>query len=152
MKKPRTFREYIRFQFIVYTLVPLVLLMVLFFGFFVFIKQATLQQKTSRANTLLTTTLAGEIERYWEFLYEIAGSQTVFDLYRGGHEASALYQQFYRFNNRRAIKSTLHLIDEQGDFLLSSRPLSENAQDFFKRFIFSRIQRNDPDIFTKPIP
>lgn len=147
MKKPRTFREYIRFQFIVYTLVPLVLLMVLFFGFFVFIKQTTLQQKNSRANTLLTTTLTGEMERYRTFLQEIVGSQKVFDLYRGGHEASALYQKFYRFNNNRDIKSRLHLIDEQGDFLLSSRPLSKNARDFFKRFIFYRIQRSGPEIF-----
>lgn len=147
MRKPKTFRENIRFLFIAYALVPLVLLMVLFLVFFVFSTQYSLQQKTSRSNGLVTAALATEMQAYQEFVGSFGQQPSVLAFYGNSSEKSAVYQQFYHFNNQRSIKSSLHLVNGQGQFLLSSRQLGKEAEDFFARFIFARIQRSAQPIF-----
>lgn len=146
-KNPGTFRENVRRQFLIYTFIPVILLMVVLMAFFIYISKNSIRKSTNQTAGYVAQLLDQELLEYQEFALSFADSLQVVNYMAKGGKTQAIFEEFYNFNKQRRIQSYFHLFDQQGDLLLSSGRLSEDAKRTLDLFILPRIIKYGEAIF-----
>ncbi|MCG8710513.1 histidine kinase [Brenneria sp. 4F2] len=143
------FKDSIRRMFLLYAFVPILLLFILFLVFTVVNAHVTLSQQTREAARSIRATLYQTYQAYeWE-MTRMSALPEVIEFTRTRRSGPRVFEQFYNFNNRQAVRSVMHLLNAQGEILASSANLSPESADDTLKAIARRMYRNGQSTLTE---
>lgn len=146
-KRTSTFQENIRYQFMLYTFIPIILLMLVMLSFFIYSSGDCIRKTTVRTAADVEQLLANEFQSYEEFALQMAASPQVIAYMAEQGRAQEIFQEFYNFNKGRLLQSDFHIYDEQGQLLLSSAALSKASEETLNLFVLPRIRKQEGKLF-----
>lgn len=146
MKKELTYRESIRHFFVLYALIPLVILMMIALVTIMVMPAELVKEKTKENIITLSDRVVSMQDDYEEFIYYLAGSDELYEFMETGKDLEAVNSIFYSYNNRNAVSSILHLMDPDGTVVYSSKKLKMRSEQYLRIAVIPRLERADGDI------
>ncbi|MPQ31269.1 sensor histidine kinase [Clostridium estertheticum] len=133
-KRNRNFKESIRYFFLKYTVISLILVYPLFFAFMVIILKINTINNTKQATNDISASLEHVYRNYYDEINKMSNSNTVINLINNRLHSNTIYDEFYKFNINQKVKSVFYIVDNDGIFLIStttaddeiSKPIVEN--------------------------
>lgn len=140
--KKRNFKETTKTLFLRYTIIPILVIMILFGFFTIFIFKIKIIYDTNNSANQIETkiievymTYAQEVERMSELPVVINNLNT-------NRKNHLVYEEFYNFNNRQDIKSVFHLVDNRNVLLASTTDSKSEVNEEIIRGIIPSINKN----------
>lgn len=148
-KAKRNFKESIRHVFLIYTFIPILILLLLFFVFTFFNSKVIISNKTKKAGNIVNSSLAQVYNSYYNEINEMAESEEVINFVSTHLYSEDVYEKFYDFNNSQKVKSVFHIIDTRGIFLASSVPSDAYINETICNDIIPRIAKKPEDTLSE---
>lgn len=118
--KKRNFQESTRRLFLLYTVIPFSVLIVLFYVFTIINARMSVDRKSVQATAAMVYAIDEVFQQYALETERMAESPAVETYVRTKLGSEKVYAEFYDFNNRQRVKSVFHLVSTEGVFLASS--------------------------------
>ncbi|MCB2340315.1 cache domain-containing sensor histidine kinase [Clostridium estertheticum] len=119
-KRNRNFKESIRYFFLKYTVISLILVYPLFFAFMVIILKINTINNTKQASNDISASLEQVYRNYYDEINKMSNSNTVINLINNRLHSNTIYDEFYKFNINQKVKSVFYIVDNDGIFLIST--------------------------------
>ncbi|CEG29141.1 sensor histidine kinase [Bacillus sp. B-jedd] len=144
--KKRNFKEATKSLFLQYTVIPISILIVLFFFFTIIIFKLILVHEANQAAGKIDKEISLVSKNYTEELKKITEHPAVMEYLEFHAQSNLVYEEFYSFNNKQKVRSIFHLADENGDVLLTSANLTSKAVNENIRSVIHRMAKNPKEI------
>jgi len=138
-KKKRNFQESTRHLFLLYTIIPFGILIVLFFAFTIVNAKLAVEKRSAQATEAMSESIEEVYRQYATEVRRMAASPAVVDYVRTRLGSEKVYAEFYEFNNRQKVKSVFHIVSPEGVFLASSAPPDALSSDLAFGNLIHRI-------------
>ncbi|CAH8706630.1 sensor histidine kinase [Paenibacillus thiaminolyticus] len=148
-KKIRNFKESTRHLFRLYTIIPFVILIVLFFIFTIINGRMNLTQKTTEAAQSISQSMAEVFQQYYEEINRMAASPAVMNYMTTHLGSEHVYSEFYEFNSHQKVKSIFHIVDTNGIFRASTESPDALYASFAFGNLINRIHQRPDDTLTE---
>jgi len=145
VKKNRNYKESIRYFFLKYAVIPVILAFALFFVFMIAALKINTINKTKQASYKISSSLEQVYKNYYSEIKKTSKSSAVINLINTRLHSNQVYDEFYKFNNSQKVKSTFYVIDINNIFLISTAASEADMGMFILRNIIYRIEEN-PDL------
>ena len=147
--KNRKFKEKIRYLFLRYAFIPILILYFLFLIFIIFTTKIRAVNDATRSGDLIGGIFSEVYDNYYNEIENMAKSQTVIDFVDTHLNSNLVYEEFYKFNNSQKVKSTFHIVDRDGLFLAYTTPSDPHNNDIILKEIIPSINKNPKEVLTE---
>ncbi|WP_179122302.1 sensor histidine kinase [Caloramator quimbayensis] len=143
-KQYRKFKDDIRKTFILYALIPVIIITVSSYLFFLGMWYKTIKNQNNNINFQLSRRIDKILNNYINEAYIISREKLVIDTIMEGSGSSRVYNRFYSFVNSRDVRSSFFIFDKNMNIIAaSSRFLPSYAvQNSFYWGIIKRMNEN----------
>lgn len=139
----RNFKQATKALFIKYTVVPIIILFVVFFVFTYFFMFSKTIVDTRKASDNILEHIQFIHEAYKDEIVKLTESEHVKKYLNTFRYSNLIFEEFYNFNNKQPVKSIFTLVDGAGRILLSTdESIRENG---FSSNRFVRYIHKNPD-------
>lgn len=139
----RNFKQATKALFIKYTVVPIIILFVVFFVFTYFFMFSKTIVDTRKASENILEHIQFIHEAYKDEIVKLTESEHVKKYLHTFRYSNLIFEEFYNFNNKQPVKSIFTLVDSAGRILLSTdESIRENG---FSSNRFVRYIHKNPD-------
>lgn len=145
VKKNRNFKESIRYFFLKYAVIPLILAFALFFIFMIVAFKINTINKTNQASYTISSSMNQVYKNYYDEIEKTSKSPVVIDFINTKLHSNQVYDEFYKFNNNQKVKSIFYVIDKNDVFLVYTAPSDADIGKSIIRSSIYRIEEN-PDM------
>ena len=150
--KNRNFKQSIRYFFLKYTIISLVLVFPLFFIFMVTILKINTINNTKQATNNISSSLEQVYKNYYGEINRMSKSNNVIKLIINRVHSNLVYDEFYKFNNNQKVKSVFYIIDKDGVFLISTTINGDEiSNSTAKNIIHKTAERPDEILYQTDI-
>lgn len=148
-KTTRNFKETLKYLFLRYAVIPIVLVFALFFIFMLVILRINVINNTKVAGKNITSSLNEVYANYYEEIKEMSKSTAVKNLINTRLNSNLVFDDFYKFNNSQKVKSVFHVIDNKGVFLATTTPSDSDIERFIIRNIIPRVKEKPQEVLCE---
>lgn len=124
INKKKSFKDEIQKSFILYTLIPTLILSFISYAGLLFYSFKVLEKSNIEKNEQISILFEDNFNLYIKEMNELANSDKLKKLLLYGNEKNNhniwIYEQLYKFINKRDIKSVFYIIDNKGNVLETS--------------------------------
>lgn len=139
----RNFKQATKALFIKYTVVPIIILFVVFFVFTYFFMFSKTIVDTRKASDNILEHIQFIHDSYKDEIVKLTESEHVKKYLNTFRYSNLIFEEFYNFNNKQPVKSIFTLVDGAGRILLSTdESIRENG---FSSNRFVRYIHKNPD-------
>jgi two-component system, sensor histidine kinase YesM len=118
--KKRNFKESTKSLFLTYTVIPIFILVVLFFIFTILVFKVKLIDDTTQAASHIEEKMDAVNQHYRKEVNRLSTLPAVTNYMKTLGHSNLVFEEFYQFNNKQQVKSVFHLFNGNGQLLLSS--------------------------------
>lgn len=140
--KNRNFKEKIRYLFLKYTFIPILILYILFLIFIIFTTKIRAVNNATRAGEIVGDTISQVYSNYYSEIERMSKSNLVIDFVDTHLNSNLVYEEFYKFNNNQKVKSTFHIVNKEGLFLAYTTPSNPYTDEIIKNNIIPSINKS----------
>lgn len=143
-KRYRKFKDDIRKAFILYALIPVIVITIASYLIFLGMWYKTIKNQNSYINLQLSRRIDKILNAYINETYIISREKLIIDTIENGIENSRIYNRFYSFVNSRDVRCSFFVFDKNMNIIAaSSRILPSYAmQNAFSWGIIKRMNEN----------
>lgn len=145
VKKNRNFKESIRYFFLKYAVIPVIIAFALFSIFMIAVLRINTINKTNQASYNISSSLGQVYKNYTDEIEKTSKSPAVINLINTRLHSSQVYDEFYKFNNNQKVKSIFYVIDKNDVFLVYTAASDADIGRLIIRNSIYRIESN-PDL------
>lgn len=124
INRKKSFKDEMQKSFILYTLIPTLILSFISYAGLLFYSFKVLEKSNIEKNEQISILFEDNFNLYIKEMNELANSDKLKKLFLYGNEKNNhniwIYEQLYKFINRRDIKSVFYIIDNKGNVLETS--------------------------------
>lgn len=142
------FKQKTKSLFLKFTVIPILILFVLFFIFMVGIFQWKTIYDTNQATEYIESQMKSIYHAYTDEINQMAESPNVFTFLDTYTSRNLIYEDFYNFNNKQKAKSVFHLLDNHNKLLLSTWNNGNQVRDDFLETYINLIRKNPDKIMV----
>ena len=128
-----SFKDTIRRFFMIYTIIPLSILIVLFLIFSIFNSKQVVTSEANHSSENISSILEGVNEAYLQEISKMSTDRHLIDFINYRKDRHLVFEKFYNFNNQQIIRSNVFIFNNEGVLLLSnagnSDDISQNVID-----------------------
>ncbi|WP_132995663.1 sensor histidine kinase [Sporanaerobacter acetigenes] len=147
--KNRNYKEKIKYFFLRYAFIPILILYILFLIFIIFTTKIRAVNDATRSGDLIGGIVLEVYDNYYNEIEKMAKSNTVIDFVDTHLNSNLVYEEFYKFNNSQKVKSTFHIVDSEGLFLAYTTPSDPDINDIILKDIIPSINKNPKEVLTE---
>lgn len=126
--------------FILYTVFPMFLFVLLFSVFFFSTSEIETKEKTASFAANIAEDLDNHLAADQKFLKDLSTISITQSLFNEENFSKInLYSLFYQFNSQQENSTVLHIIDTAGNSAFSSEAFSPESKVYFTHFVFPRL-------------
>jgi two-component system, sensor histidine kinase YesM len=140
--KKRNFKETTKSLFLTYTVIPIFILVILFFIFTITIFKVILIHDTTQASSHIEEKMSSVNQQYRKEVNRIAALPDVTHYLKTLSHSNLVFEEFYHFNNQQQVKSIFNLFDGNGQLLLSSANTVNDASMENLTVILRQLQKD----------
>jgi two-component system, sensor histidine kinase YesM len=142
------FKKEIRKTFIVYALIPTILLSSIFYTILFGYSRMLIKNRNDDNNKAVSTMLEKEIDRYRQKIIDMNNSPVIRSLFAADADKTPTYETMYRFSNERVIKTYFYIFDAYGRIIISNAWGIANAsgRTLSGTGMLSRLTQNPDDV------
>lgn len=145
VKKNRNFKESIRYFFLKYAVIPVILAFALFFVFMIAVLKINTINRTKQASNIISSSIEQVYKNYYNEIEKTAQSTAVIELINTRLHSSQVYDEFYKFNNSQKVKSIFYVVDKKNVFLVYTAASDADIGRSIIRNSLYRLEEN-PDL------
>ncbi len=147
--KKRNFKETTKALFLKYTVIPILVIMILFSLFTIFIFKIKIIYDTSQSAYHIEAAIMDVYEVYVQEIERMSKLPVVLDNLNTKRNNHLVYEEFYNFNNRQEIKSAFHLVDNRNVLLASTTDSKSEVNEEILYSIIPSIQKNPQELLIE---
>jgi two-component system sensor histidine kinase YesM len=147
--KNRNFRDKIKYLFLKYALIPILILYILFFIFIIFTTRIRAVNNANKAGDLVGDTISQVYNNYYDEIERMSKSNIVVNFVYTHLSSNLVYEEFYKFNNLQKVKSAFHIVDKNGVFLAYTTPSNPYIDEAILKTIIPRIEKNPREVLVE---
>ncbi|RSK28799.1 sensor histidine kinase [Bacillus sp. HMF5848] len=147
MNKRLSFKHTIRKFFMINALIPLTILVGLFLVFSIINAKQVVVRQAEIASDHISEKLEKTNEAYSQEIRRMSHNLQVMDFVLNRRGKHKIYEFFYDFNNRQAIRSNMFILDKEGTLLLSTAGETDTVRESIIQDMYTRIEKN-PNVVT----
>lgn len=148
-KITRNFKETLKYLFLRYAMIPIILVFGLFSIFMLVALRINVINNTKEAGKNITSSLDEVYTNYYEQTKEMSKSTAVKNLINTRLDSNLVFDEFYKFNNSQEVKSVFHVVDNKGVFLATTTPSDSDIERFIIRNIIPRIKEKPEEVLSQ---
>jgi two-component system, sensor histidine kinase YesM len=148
-KRIRNFKESIRYFFLKYAVIPIILIFALFFIFIIFALKIYIINNTKQASSNISTSLEQVYKNYYNEVNRMSKSDSLINLIDTRLHSNLVYDEFYKFNHNQEVKSIFRVIDNQNVFLVSTTTSDADIERSIIRNIIPRAKAKPDEILSQ---
>lgn len=148
-KRNNNFKDKIRYLFLKYAFIPILVLYILFFVFILFTARIKVVNNAEKAGNIIGEKISGVYNSYYNEVEKMAKSETIIDFVHTRLNSSLVYEEFYKFNNKQEVKSAFHILDKNGVLLAYTTQSDPYIDEFIYKRIIPRINKEPAKAFTE---
>ncbi|MDV3427304.1 MAG: histidine kinase [Bacillota bacterium] len=145
VKKNRNFKESIRYFFLKYAVIPVIIAFALFSIFMIAVLRINTINKTNQASYNISSSMGQVYKNYSDEIERTSKSPAVINLINTRLHSNQVYDEFYKFNNNQKVKSIFYVIDKNDVFLVYTAASDADIGRSIIRNSIYRIEEN-PDL------
>ncbi|WP_440897828.1 sensor histidine kinase [Amphibacillus sp. Q70] len=142
--KGKSFKEATKHLFLKYTVIPILILIVLFTLFTVIIFHLKAVYDAKQAGRQISESIEAVYKSYQEEIKRMTSASAVLESLQSHSNINLVYEEFYNFNNSQEVKSNFYLIDRQDVFVADSNKSNDEANEDILKNVVPRLEK-DPD-------
>lgn len=147
--KKRNFKETTKALFLKYTVIPILIIMILFSLFTIFIFKIKVIYDTNQSAHHIEAAILDVYEIYVQEIERMSQLPVVLENINTKRNNHLVYEEFYNFNNRQAIKSVFHLVDNRNVLLASTTDSKSEVNEEILHSIIPSIQKNPLELLIE---
>lgn len=147
--KKQNFKETTKALFLKYTVIPILVIMILFSLFTIFIFKIKIIYDTSQSAHHIEEAVMDVYEVYVQEIERMSKLPVVLDNINTKLNNHLVYEEFYNFNNRQDIKSAFHLVDNRNVLLASTTDSKSEVNEEILHNIIPSIQKNPQELLIE---
>lgn len=147
--KKRNFKETTKALFLKYTVIPILVIMILFSLFTIFIFKIKIIYDTNQSAYHIEAAIIDVYETYVQEIERMSQLPVVLDNINTKRNNHLVYEEFYNFNNRQSIKSVFHLVDNRNVLLASTTDSKSEVNEEILHSIIPSIQKNSNQLLIE---
>lgn len=147
--KKRNFKETTKMLFLRYTVIPILVIMILFGFFTIFIFNIKIIYDTNNSANQIETKIIEVYKTYAQEIERMSELPVVINNLNTNRENHLVYEEFYNFNNRQDIKSVFHLVDNRNVLLASTTDSKSEVNEEIIRGIIPSIKKNSDHLLIE---
>lgn len=141
----QNFRETVRRMFLRYAFFPISLLMILFLMFTMISSYWMTVEQTKIASNAIRQRLENVFYHYDQEIRRMATLDEVVRFVSQDSPPELVFEQFYQFNNEQQVKSIMHILNTDGEILVSSALDTSDTNERALKETMMRLSRLDTD-------
>ncbi|WP_318614504.1 sensor histidine kinase [Sporosarcina sp. YIM B06819] len=147
--KKRNFKETTKALFLKYTVIPILVIMILFSLFTIFIFKIKIIYDTSQSANHIEAAVMDVYQDYVQEIERMSQLPVVLDNINTKRNNHLVYEEFYNFNNRQTVKSVFHLVDNRNVLLASTTDSKSEVNEEILHSIIPSIQKNPNELLIE---
>lgn len=148
----RHFKFKIKYLFLKYTLIPIIVIFTLFLIFVYFAIKMTPINNANKANDYISKSISKVYSNYYNEIERMSKSDLIIEFIDSNKNSNLVYEEFYNFNNKQKIKSVFHIVNTKNIMLAHTFPADIadiDVEEKIVKDIIPYIKKSPEDIFTE---
>lgn len=146
MQKKRSFKKTTKALFLKYTVIPILIIILLFSTFTFVIFKLKIIYDANQSAKGIEQKITTVYKNYYEEINRMATLSVIKENMNSHRKNHLIYEEFYNFNNQQSVKSAFYLIDKRDIFVASTSESNSEINDNILEYIVPRIKENPDDI------
>lgn len=148
-KTNNNFKDKIRYLFLKYAFIPILILYILFLIFIFFTAKIKVVNSADKAGVIIGEMITDVYNSYYNEIEKMAKSDIVIDFVDSRLNSNLVYEEFYKFNNQQKVKSAFHIIDKNGVLLAYTTQSDPYIDEIIFKNIVPRINKEPTKTLTE---
>lgn len=148
-KQERQFKDKIRYLFIKYAFIPILILFFLFLAFIYSTSNIKAINNAEKSGESIAGLMNDVYNSYYNEIERMSKSDSVVNFVGTHLNSNLVYEEFYKFNNKQKIKSVFHIINKDGQYLAYTTPSDPELNDDIYKTIIPRINKNPEAVLAE---
>lgn len=145
----RLFKDKIKYLFIRYAFIPILILLISFLIFIFITSNVKAINNAKKSGKLISNELNEIFYNYKIQIEKMSKSESLINFVDTRLNSNLIYEEIYRFNNKQKIKSVYHIINKDGLFLAYTTPSDPELNDAIFKTVIPRIDKNPNSILCE---
>jgi two-component system, sensor histidine kinase YesM len=141
--KRKLFKNELRKAFILYALVPIILLSFLFYNLLFYFSKKTVENHNEKYNKSIASSIEKEFNSYKNEVQDLANRLEIKKVFYSSYDETEIYEIFYNVVNNHNIRSLFYVYNEKGEVLITNSkviPQYSKSDDLFMWGIFKKMK------------
>jgi two-component system, sensor histidine kinase YesM len=150
-KKVRNFEDSIRYMFLRYSLMSIVIALVLFSIFVVVMLKINIIINTTQANKIINENISKLYENYYNEINNVSSSSNLVKYIKTKEDGNLIFDEFYKFNKDQDVKGVFEVVDTSGNFIISTAYSDSNfdADGYIRRNIIPKLKEKPDETYVE---
>lgn len=148
-KKNRNFKESIRYFFLKYAVISIILVFALFFIFFIFAFKIYIINNSKQASSDISASLGQVYKNYYDEVNRMSKSDALISLINTRLHSNLVYDEFYKFNHNQKVKSIFRVVDNDNVFLVSTATSDADMEKSIISNIIPKLREKNDEILNQ---
>lgn len=136
------YKESIRHFFMLYALIPLVILMIAVLGVIMIMPRQIVKANTNQNIRILSERITVLQNNCKEFVLELAASEELLTYLETGVGLELVNAIFYKYNHNSQVSGNFHIMDQDGNILHSSKALEPRSEQYLRIALRPRLEQS----------
>lgn len=147
IKSNRKFKDSIRYFFLKYSIIPIVISLILFSIFAAALIGINIIINTKQANRSIRTNIDKIYNNYYDEINNISESENLKSYIKTMKNSNLVFDEYYKFNNKQEVKSVLQVVDTNNNFIISTSYSDSNfdSEGFILNKIIPKIKESSDE-------
>ncbi|WP_077601660.1 sensor histidine kinase [Oceanobacillus sojae] len=146
--KKKSFKEATKSLFLKYTVVPILILIILFTLFTIVIFHLKAVYDAKQSGEQIKERMTDVYEVYQGEIKKMAGSSLVTKSLNYHDDINLVYEDFYNFNNKQDVKSSFFLVDVNDVFVASTNKSNNEVNEGILNHIIPLLEKYPDDLLS----
>jgi sensor histidine kinase YesM len=141
--KRKFFKNELRKAFILYALVPIIILSFLFYNLLFYFSKKTVESHNEKYNKSIASSIEVEFNEYKSEVEELANWLEIKKIFYTSYNEAEIYERFYNIVNSHDIRSLFYVYNEKGEVIITNSnviPQYSKSDDLFMWGVFKRMK------------
>lgn len=148
-KQERQFKDKIRYLFIKYAFIPILILFLLFLAFIYSTSNIKAINNAEKSSESIAVIMNDVYNSYYNEVERMSQLDSVVNFVSTHLNSNLVYEEFYKFNNKQKVKSVFHIITKDGQYLAYTTPSDPGLNDDIYKTIIPRINKNPEAVLAE---
>ena len=143
--KRKFFKEEIRKTFILYALIPIIILSFIFYNLLFWYSSKTVEKSNQKYNNNISNIISKEFISYKAEVEDLVKWVEIKKAFYNQHDEAMIYERLYNTVNKHSIRSIFYVFNESGEAIITNakgQPQYAKNDDLFISGVFRKMKDN----------